>query len=151
MENKTALDRMFINGKNSCSITLKDHKPNFLSNPKTRLLNLAKTELDKISKVILDKINLNLRNVTKVNQWKNTNEVISWFKSIKNKQNFKFISFDIKDFYPIFSKELLSKCLSFVETQIQITEDDKKIIYHSRKSLLFDRGNRWMRKGGDLF
>ena len=67
MENKTALDRMFSNGKNSCSITLKDHKPNFLSNPKTRLLNPAKTELDKISKVILDKINLNLRNVTKVN------------------------------------------------------------------------------------
>ena len=47
------------------------------------------------------------------------------------------------------TKELLSKCLSF--TEIQITTDDKKILYHSRKLLLFDRGNRWMRKGGDLF
>ena len=140
---------MFINGKNSCFITLKDHKSNFLNNPKTRLLNLVKNEFGKISKVTLDKINLNLRNATKVNQWKNTNEVISWFKSIKNKQNFKFISFDIKDFYPTITKELLSKCLSF--TEIQITTDDKKILYHSRKLLLFDRGNRWMRKGGDLF
>ena len=97
---------------------------------------------------MLDKVNLNLRNATKVNQSKNTNDVISWFKSIKNKQNCKFISFDIKDFYPTITKELLSKCLSFAETKVQITEDDKKIIYHSRKSLLFDRGNTWMKKGG---
>ena len=39
-------------------------------------------------------------------------------------------SFDIKDFYPTITKELLSKCLSFAETKVQITEDDKKIIYH---------------------
>ena len=39
---------------------------------------------------------------------KNTSDVISWFKSIKNKQNCKFISFDIKDFYPTITKELLS-------------------------------------------
>ena len=45
---------------------------------------------------------------------------------------------------------MLSKCLRFAETKVQITEDDKKIIYHSRKSLLFDRGNTWMKKGGDL-
>ena len=82
---------------------------------------------------------------------KNTSDVISWFKSIKNKQNCKFISFDIKDFYPTITKELLSKCLSFAETKVQITEDDKEIIYHSRKSLLFDKGNTWMKKGGDIF
>ena len=34
------------------------------------------------------------------------------------------------------------------ETKIQITEDDKKIIYHSTKFLLFDQGNTWMKKGG---
>ena len=100
---------------------------------------------------MLDKINLNLRNATKVNQSKNTNDVISWFKSIKNKQNCKFISFDIKDFYPTITKELLSKCLSFAETKVQITEDDKKITYHSRKSLLFDRGNTWMKNGGGIY
>ena len=67
---------------------------------------------------------------TEVSQWENTSNVIRWFKSIKNKQNFEFISFDIKDFYPTITKELLSKCLSFAETKVQITEDDKKIIYH---------------------
>ena len=45
MENKTVLDRMFINGKNNCFITLKDHKENFLNNPKTRLINPAKKDL----------------------------------------------------------------------------------------------------------
>ena len=122
MENKTALNRMFINGRNNCFITLKDHKANFLKNPKTRLLNPTKNELGRISKGILDKINLNLPNATKVNQWKKTNDVISWFKSIKNKQNCKSILFDIKDFYPTITKELLSKGLSFVETKVQITQ-----------------------------
>ena len=45
MENKTALKRIFINGKNNCFITLKDHKANFLNNPTIHLLNQAKTEL----------------------------------------------------------------------------------------------------------
>ena len=63
MEEKTALTRIFINGKNNCFITMKDHKENFLNNPKTRLLNPAKNELGRI----LDKINLNLRNATKAN------------------------------------------------------------------------------------
>ena len=96
MENKTALNRRFINGTNNCFITLKDHKANFLNNPKARLLNPAKNELGRISKAILDKIKINLRNATNVNQWKNSNDVISWFVSIKNMQNCKFISFDIK-------------------------------------------------------
>ena len=148
MENKTTLNRRFINGKNNCFITLKDHKANLFNNPKARLLNPAKTELGRISKAILDKIKINLRNATNVNQWKNSNDVISWFKSIKNMQNCKFISFDIKEFYPTITKELLSKCLSFAEIKVQITEDDKKIIYHSRKSLLFDKGSTWMKKGG---
>ena len=77
MENKTALNRMFINGNNNCFITLKYHKANFLSNLKTRLLNQAKNKLGRIGKVILDKINLNLRNATKISQWKNTNVMSS--------------------------------------------------------------------------
>ena len=34
------------------------------------------------------------------------------------------------------------KTLSFEDDKMKITEDDKKIIYHSRKSLLFDKGTR---------
>ena len=34
VENKEIVNRLFVNGRNSCFITLKDHKPYFLNNPK---------------------------------------------------------------------------------------------------------------------
>ena len=58
---------------------------------------------------------------------------------MKNKQNWNFVSFDIEYFYPTISKELLSKWLNFAEAKIVVTEVDRKIIYHSRKTLLFDK------------
>ena len=75
---------MFVNGKQDCFITLKDHKPNFQNNPTVRLLNPAKNELIRISKTILDKINENLYNSLDLNQWKNAQEVIDWLKGIDN-------------------------------------------------------------------
>ena len=143
MENKAVVHRMFVNGSNSRFITLKDHKPNFLNNPKVCLLNQPKNELGRISKSILDRINTNLQN-----QWKDTREVIEWFKNITNKQKHTFIVFDIKDFYPKITKDLLTKCLKFDEEKVQIFNDDKKIIYHARKSLLFNEEGTWMKKDG---
>ena len=109
-------------------------------------MNPAKNELGRISKTILDKVNINLRNSLLLNQWKNTQEVIDWFKGIDNKQHYKFIMFDIKDFYPSISIGILSDALTFVETIINIDDHDKKIIYHSRKSLLFNQEQTWMKK-----
>ena len=60
-------------------------------------MNPAENELDRIIKTILDKINVNVRNSLHLNQWKNTQEVINWFKVIENKQHYKFIMFDNKD------------------------------------------------------
>ena len=77
---------MFLIGRNSCFIRLKDHKPNFLNNPKLHLLSPAKSELDRISKSILDRKNTSLRNLIKVNQWKDTSEVTEWLKNFGNKQ-----------------------------------------------------------------
>ena len=34
VENKEVVNQLFLNGRNSCFITLKDHKPQFLNNPK---------------------------------------------------------------------------------------------------------------------
>ena len=113
----------------------------------------AKNELGRISKVNTRQktpkcFEYNQSQSIKSSVDVNSNVVISWFKVTKNKQNSKFISFDTKDFYPISIKELLlSKCVSVAETKIQITEDDKQIIYHLRKLLLFDKGNKWMKKG----
>ena len=146
LKNKEVIKIMLVNGKQNCFIKLNDHKPNLQNNPTVRLLNPAKNELGRISKTILDKVNVNLRNSLLLNQWKNTQEVIDWFKGIDNKQHYKFIMFDIKDFYPSISKGLLNDALTFVETIINIDDHDKKIIYHSRKSLLFNQEQTWMKK-----
>ena len=57
-------------------ITVKDHKDNFPNFPTFRLINPSKSEIGKISKSILDKINDALVEKTKVNQWKNSANII---------------------------------------------------------------------------
>ena len=49
-------------------------------------------------------MNKERRHTLNINQWKNTEDVIDWFKSINEKQLCKFVIFDMKDFYP-FIKE----------------------------------------------
>ena len=96
MKDKDILNRMLTNGKNECFITLKDHKPNFKNNPKAKLINPAKNEIGRISKNIPDKINHHqLRGSLRMNQWKDTNEVIEWFLKIPDKNRYKFTILDI--------------------------------------------------------
>ena len=47
--------------------------------------------------------------------------------------------FDIRYFYASISKEPLTDVIAFVETIIKLDDRDKKTIYHSRKSLLFNQ------------
>ena len=98
---------MEINGENNSFITLKDHKENFNNNPPVRLINPAKNELEHISNAILDPTNKSIREVLALNQWRNTDTVIDWFKSIRNKHLCKFVVFDIREFYPSITENLL--------------------------------------------
>ena len=107
------IDRMDINAESNCFITIKDHKEKFLNNPRVRLINPTKNELGRISKIILDNINMKLFQATKTNQWKNTVSAIKWFNSLKDKHLMKFVRFDIKDFYPSMTQDLLNKVFNF--------------------------------------
>ena len=140
MENaeKEILDRKDIKSKNTCFITLKEHKGTFLKNPTVRLINPAKNELGRIRTAILDNINKRLCTSLNINQWKNTASVIEWFKRIEQKHLYNFIMFDIKIFYLSIQEELLNKELRFAQEYTDITSNDTKIIYHACKSLLFD-------------
>ena len=100
---------MEVNGENNSFITLKDHKENFNNNPTVRLINPAKNELGHISKAILDTANKNIREAMGLNQWRNTDTVIDWFKSVRKKHLCKFVVFDIKDCYPFITENLLEK------------------------------------------
>ena len=85
---------------NNAFITFKDHKENFPYNLKCRLLNPAKSSIGIINKNILDEIFPKIKEKTKLQQWKNTNNVITWFNKINNKSSYTFIKFDIEKFYP---------------------------------------------------
>ena len=117
--------------------TLKDHKDNFESNPKCRLINPAKSELGKVSKIILDCINQEIRSSTNVNQWRNSQSVINWFKEIEHKSRYNFVSFDIVDYYPSSSEELLDKAIAWAKTIVNITDEHVTRSHQARSQVHF--------------
>ena len=64
---------------------------------------------------------------------------------------YKFVIFDIKEFYPSITENLLKKALTFAEAHTFLSDDDKEIIHHTRKSLLFNDQQTWIKKDSGLF
>ena len=125
---------------------MKDHKPNFSNKPTCRLLNPTKPELGKISKQKLANIVKVVNEKTKFNLWRNTQSAITWFKTINNKNRSSFIQFDVCDFYPSITEELLNKALVFASDYIHISLDDREIILQARKSFLFNKNTPWTKR-----
>ena len=80
-----------------------------------------------------------------------TNTVIDWFKRIGNKLLCKFLIFDIKEFYPSTTESLLRKAFNFCQCTHTSSDDDKAIINHARKSLLFNNQPAWIKRDSGLF
>ena len=71
---------------------------------------------------------MKLFETTKISQWKNTVSAIKWFNSLKDKHLMKFVMFDIKDFYPSITQDLLNKVLNFASEYIYISKSDIDVI-----------------------
>ena len=95
-------------------ITYKDHKKD--PGVKCRLLNGAKSQVGKISQKILQDFNATIRNKTGLQQWRKTADVINWFINIEDKRSYRFIKFDICEFYVCISEEALKKALSWARS-----------------------------------
>ena len=106
-------------------ITLRDYNENFKQNAKCRLINPAKREIGQVSKLYLARNIKDINNIKKFNQWRNTLTVIKWFQNITNKNDCRFIIFDISEFYPSISEEFLKKSISFAKSMTNI--DDSTI------------------------
>ena len=139
-------DRIEVSASRDAFITLKDHKPDFINNPTCRLINPTKSEIGVISKHILDSINKDIIKVTKANLWRSTSNVIEWFKAVPNKSQHAFITFDVCDFYPSISEQLLTKALDYASQFTHITPQDRQIITHAKKSLLYHQNTPWEKK-----
>ena len=137
--------------KKEAFIIFKDHKPNFINNPKCRLINPAKSNIGKVSKKLLDAINSEIRRKSGLLQWRNSSAVISWFRNFSNKNKCKFLVFDIVDFYPSISKKLLTDAINFGKQYSTIDSDTSDIIFHCRKSVLFGKNSTWIKNNGSLF
>ena len=114
-------------------LNVKDHKPNFANNPTCRLINPAKSEIGKITKQLLDRINANVVSKLKLNQWKYTKAVLSWFNNIQHKDSSSFIAFDVVEFYPSISVELLDAALGFASKYVTISDDERHIIHEAKR------------------
>ena len=55
------------------------------------------------------------------------------------------MQFDI-EFYPSSSKELLLKAITYAKTLVNISNEKINTIMHSRKSLLFNNTDIWIKK-----
>ena len=128
--------------------TLKDHEKDFVIHPKCRLINPAKSQIGKISKQILQNMNSEIRNNLNLNQWQSTKQTLDWFNQISHKSRKSFLQMDIEEFYPSITPKLLDDALNFAETigGVSLTPQQKKIIHHSRQSLLFSSDNQGQKK-----
>ena len=59
--------------------------------------------------------------------------------------------FGVKDFYPSITEKLLTNAINFAERVLYIDEKEKQIIAHALKSLLFNKGESWIKQGNKLF
>ena len=144
-------DRVFQTSYRESFITLKDHKPDFSNKPKCRLLNPTKPEVGRISHIVLEKIVNIVRQKTKLSQWKNVYACIEWFKLLKNKNNSNFIVYDIVNFYPSISEDLLNAALDWASNYTSISPKDRKSILQARKPLLVFGGRCWTKRDDPNF
>ena len=85
-----------------------------------------------------------MRSETEVNQWKNSYDVIKWFKNIRNKSSASFFVFNIEGFYPSISLKLLENAINFSKSIFNISEQDMLIIMQTRRTL-FNDGEPWVK------
>ena len=150
-------DRVDIPAKKTAYVTIKDHKPTFnQENPLAvpcRLINPYKSNIGRVSKQILSRVNSKLVASLSLNQWQSTGAVLDWFNGVVRSPRNTFITFDVVDFYPSISRNLLNKALAFASNyDDQLTDSDRDIILHTKNTLLYHENEPWQkRRSADPF
>ena len=75
--------------------------------------------------------------------------VIKQFSTSENKNDYLFIKFDIKEFYPSITEDILKTSFSFANKYQDIPEEDIPIINHCCKSLLLNNNQPWKKKNAE--
>ena len=85
--------------------------------------------MGRISKAILQKINLDVINKTGLNLCRSTGQVLEWYKSVvvSNSRKMSFLLYDIEDYFPSISPQLLGAALEFAKKYTEITDEQVDI------------------------
>ena len=141
VEKFSIVDQVKVMQETEAYITIKDHKDEFPNQIPCCLINPSKLNIGKISKAILDTINKNVVRSTEINQWKNTSNVLDWYANYTDKNKASFVQFDIENFYPSITSDLLYNSIQFRKEVTTVSDNDIHIIIQSRKTLLFNEKN----------
>ena len=76
---------------------------------------------------------------------------MKWFENVKGSRSCKFLQFDIDNFYPSISEDLLIKALDWAEQYTFIDERSRRIVMHSRRNFLFDGQRFWCKSADSKF
>jgi hypothetical protein len=68
-------------------------------------------------------------------------DVHGLINNIADKYQHSFIAFDVVDFYPSISIELLDAALDFASNYDNITDEEREISMHAKTSCLHSSGN----------
>ena len=131
--------------------TIKDHKDDFPNNPKIRLLNPTKPEVGRISKILLEDICSKIKAKLKLDLFKNSNEVILWFNKYKTnpkRRNPKFVVYDIGDYYPSVTEQLMNDALDWATQHVEISADERNVIIKSKYAFLYHGDRAWTKRAG---
>ena len=77
--------------------------------------------------------------------------MVEWFKNLEEKEKLSFIVFDIVNYYPSISLELLKKALDWAKGFTDISDEEVEIIMKTKNSLLIMNGENWTKKGEQNF
>ena len=58
---------------------------------------------------------------------------------------------NVKDFYPSIKETLLNEAIQFAKERVPITRNHVEVIFHARKSVLYNNGEPWVKKEGGSF
>ena len=75
--------------------------------------------------------------------------VLQWFKNLPNKCDSAFISFDVVEFYPAITEDLLGRALDFASNYVTISAADHHVIMHAKQSLLLSNETPWRKKNSN--
>ena len=139
------VDRLGKIEEKSAYILFKDHKKNFLDFKQVRLINPTKTELGLVCKDLIQRITSRLLSGPKYNLWKNSMNIIDSYKNIRNKKRSTFVQFDILEFYPSITRELLLKYLNHAKEYTDITDEEVEFNLACGKSVLSDNRITWVK------